>query len=135
MGHLAPAPPRVATPLPHPPSPHIVLVSNAPDLWTWIQHQVREAGHIGKGKLAKLGVNVDGISGAARGMPLPIFDETQWDHIHDEPRDNEWEDVGKRDRHDTGLHVLKKAGIVGKLIFPRRFLRVYIYTFLQIALV
>jgi hypothetical protein len=69
--------------------------------------------------LEKLGVNVDGVSGiGARGLPLPIFDETQWDHVRDQPRDNEWEDVEKRERRDTGLHVLKKAGIVGKNFFP-----------------
>ncbi len=70
--------------------------------------------------MEKLGVNVDGIGEAARSMPLPIFDETQWDHVHDQPRDNEWEDVEKRERRDTGLHVLKKAGIVGKINFPTR---------------
>jgi hypothetical protein len=73
----------------------------------------------------KLGVNVDGISGQARSMPLPIFDETQWDHVHDQPRDNEWADVEKRERRDTGLHVLKKSGVVGEINFSRRLLCVY----------
>jgi hypothetical protein len=79
----------------------------------------------GRERNEKLGVNVDGIGGEARGMPLPIFDETQWDHVHDQPRDNEWEELEKPQRRDTGLHVLKKAGVVGKIFFSRRLFCVY----------
>jgi len=113
-----------ATPL-SPPSPPAYCARarvNASDLLRRIQHLNKRA----PVKLEKLGVNVDGVSGiGARGLPLPIFDETQWDHVRDQPRDNEWEDVEKRERRDTGLHVLKKAGIVGKIKFSRRFSCVY----------
>ena len=32
-------------------------------------------------KLEREGVNVDGAGGAYRALALPIFDETQWDHV------------------------------------------------------
>ena len=114
---LLPLPPMCTLPLfPPPPAQNVLLMSNASDLLRWIQH----LNNRDPVKLEKLGVNVDGVSGGARGLPLPIFDETQWDHVRDQPRDNEWEDVEKRERRDTGLHVLKKAGIVGKINFPTR---------------
>jgi hypothetical protein len=123
MGHppaRPPPPPMCASPLPPPSPTEYSAHVNVSDLLRWIQRWIQHLNNRDPVKLEKLGVNVDGVSGGARGLPLPIFDETQWDHVRDQPRDNEWEDVEKRERRDTGLHVLKKAGIVGKINFPKR---------------
>lgn len=62
-------------------------------------------------RLEKLGINVNSLDGS-RAVPLPIFDETQWDHIHDLPRDNEFASAENRNKRDVGLHVMKQAGII-----------------------
>ena len=66
-------------------------------------------------KLDRLGVKVNGFyQGATRAIPLPIFDETQWDHyLYDKGRDvvkNQQE----RQASDVGMHVLQTAGVTGK---------------------
>ena len=53
-------------------------VCNEQKLVIWVQHLAKRD----PTKLEKLGLNVNGMSGQSRAVPLPIFDETQWDHQH-----------------------------------------------------
>ena len=62
-------------------------------------------------KLEKSGVNVDGAGGVFRAMPLPIFDESQWNHVQGGALDAAT-DADERIDRDTGLGVLRKAGVV-----------------------
>jgi len=62
-------------------------------------------------KLEKLGVNVDGVGGVYRAFAVPLFDESQWDHVHGGALAPA-RDASERVSRDTGLKVLKKAGVV-----------------------
>lgn len=66
-------------------------------------------------KLDRLGVKVNGFyQGATRAIPLPIFDETQWDHyLYHKGRD-QVKNQQERQASDVGMHVLQKAGVTGK---------------------
>lgn len=76
------------------------------DRFYWKEHQAKRH----PTRLEKLGINVNSLGGS-RAVPLPIFDETQWDHVHHLPRDNEFESAGRRNYRDVGLHIMKKAGV------------------------
>jgi hypothetical protein len=66
-------------------------------------------------KLDRLGVKVNGFyQGATRAIPLPIFDETQWDHyLYHKGRD-QVKNQQERKASDVGMHVLQKSGVTGK---------------------
>jgi len=65
-----------------------------------------------KAKLERLGVKVNSF--LTRAIPLPVFDETQWDHYISHAGRNQVMDLKDRLASDVGLHVLKKAGVAGK---------------------
>ena len=67
------------------------------------------------GKMEKFGVKVHGgETNLFRAVPLPIFDETQWDHyLSNKGRDIE-KNVEETEASDVGLATLKKAGVSGK---------------------
>jgi hypothetical protein len=66
-------------------------------------------------ELERLGVKVNGFyQGGTRAIPLPIFDETQWDHyLYHKGKENAMNQQ-ERLASDVGMHVLKKAGVAGK---------------------
>ena len=65
--------------------------------------------------MERLGVKVNGFyQGGTRAIPLPIFDETQWDHyLYHKGKENAMNQQ-ERLASDVGMHVLKKAGVAGK---------------------
>ena len=78
-------------------------------------HSTREGDvfqDIRKAKLERLGVKVDSFF--TRAIPLPVFDETQWDHYMSHSGRNQVMDLKERQASDVGLHILKKAGVAGK---------------------
>lgn len=75
-------------------------------------HHTAQAKHTARDptKLEREGVNVDGAGGVYRALALPVFDDTQWDHVLGGPKAAS--DAEERHARDTGLHVLKKAGVL-----------------------
>jgi len=84
----------------------------------WIgdwEHRGDQAADQGGAKLQRLGINVNDESGILRAMPVPQFDETQWDHYAThKSKQITWEnghafhDIEAR---DSGHAVLQKAGV------------------------
>jgi hypothetical protein len=84
----------------------------------WIgdwEHRGDQATDAGGSKLQRLGINVNDESGILRAMPVPQFDETQWDHYAThKPKQITWEnghafhDIEAR---DSGHAILQKAGV------------------------
>jgi hypothetical protein len=63
--------------------------------------------------MQKFGVKVHGETNLFRAVPLPIFDETQWDHyLSNKGRDME-KNLEETESSDVGLATLKKAGVSG----------------------
>ena len=55
---------------------------------------------------------MDGPGGVYRAIALPIFDETQWNHVEGGSLNSLTPGADEREARDTGLQVLRKAGVV-----------------------
>lgn len=56
-------------------------------------------------------MNLNGMGGIYRSVALPVFDETQWDHVLGGARAPSMMSADDRNARDVGLHVLTQAGV------------------------
>ena len=72
--------------------------------------------------MTKRGVNVDADLGVPRVFPIPLWDETQWDHYLTKKGRDMIKNVKQLQESDVGRLYLEQAGVQGKKLSKNAFL-------------
>ena len=72
--------------------------------------------------MTKRGVNVDADLGVPRVFPIPLWDETQWDHYLTKKGRDMIKNAKQLQESDVGRLYLEQAGVQGKKPSKKAFL-------------